>query len=381
MIDPSLIPRFPNEFSLNDFLRFFHPKNINCEPIYSLVGHKNLYFTANGRAALYLILKSMNLKKGAGVGVPLYSCPVVFDAIKSAGLEPIFIDTARESYHPDLTDIQQKAGEMDVLIVIHTFGDPVDMDRLKKVVNLPVIEDCAHSFMSKYKGKLTGTLSEASFFSFSKYISSGGGGMAVFNTIFEKAEEVYGEFSEDSYFGELLEHVRRSYMLLYRRPFYGVFFKLGHFLSESNGTIYRDIKKKRINKIHLYTAMIKMATIKEKIEKQRYNSKILLEELKDTNLILPTERKYVFWNYYLFPVIFSKKSERDGSEKQLRNSGVDTSKLYNQTPQKARKVYGYKNDCTNTEDLVDRILTIPNHYYLTEHEILKIANILRESLK
>jgi dTDP-4-amino-4,6-dideoxygalactose transaminase len=123
-----------------------------------------------------------------------------------------------------------------------------------------------------------------------------------------------------------------------------------------------------------------MVNIKEKIEKQRHNSKILLEELKDTNLILPIEERHIYWNYYLFPVIFSKKSERDKSEKYLRKRGIDTSKLYSQTPQKA-KSYGYENDCANTEDLVDKILTIPNHHYLPKHEILRIAHILKESLR
>ena len=45
----------------------------------------------------------------------------------------------------------------------------------------PVIEDCAHSLLSEYKSKKTGTLGDTSFFSLAKYISAGEGGMIIVN--------------------------------------------------------------------------------------------------------------------------------------------------------------------------------------------------------
>jgi len=54
--------------------------------------------------------------------------------------------------------------------------------------------------------------------------------------------------------------------------------------------------------------------------------------------------------------------------------GVDTAKLWCMTPSTARRFYGYKGDCPNTEDFVDRLLIIPNYYTLKNGEV---SNIIR----
>ena len=54
-------------------------------------------------------------------------------------------------------------------MLVHTFGHPADMDRINKIAkdhNLFVIEDAAPALGSKYKGRLTGTESDISCFSF-----------------------------------------------------------------------------------------------------------------------------------------------------------------------------------------------------------------------
>ena len=58
--------------------------------------------------------------------------------------------------------------------------------------------------------------------------------------------------------------------------------------------------------------------------------------------------------------------------------GVDTAKLYDMTPIVARQFYGYQGDCPNTEKLVDRILTIPNNYSLTDTELLKVIGAIKK---
>jgi len=60
---------------------------------------------------------------------------------------------------------------------------------------------------------------------------------------------------------------------------------------------------------------------------------------------------------------------------------VDTSKLYGKTPLKAKRDYGYKGDCPNTENLADTILVIPNHYTLGQKELSKIGDNLKECMR
>jgi dTDP-4-amino-4,6-dideoxygalactose transaminase len=60
----------------------------------------------------------------------------------------------------------------------------------------------------------------------------------------------------------------------------------------------------------------------------------------------------------------------------LRKKGVDTTKLFSQTPQIAKAIYDYRGDCPNTENIAKSIITIPNHYTLQKKELEKIAGII-----
>ncbi|MDO9580208.1 MAG: LegC family aminotransferase [Bacteroidales bacterium] len=71
-------------------------------------------------------------------------------------------------------------------VPMHTFGHPVKLDELAKVLdkyNIPMIEDSAESLGSYYKGKHTGTYGKMGILSFNgnKIITTGGGGMILTN--------------------------------------------------------------------------------------------------------------------------------------------------------------------------------------------------------
>jgi len=148
-----------------------------------------------------------------------------------------------------------------------------------------------------------------------------------------------------------------------------------------------DIMNKRgfevagIRKSDLGILLKKLVTFKRKVEMQRKNSFFLMGELKDTPLILPYEGKDTYCNYYLFPIRFENKENRDSASNFLRDKGIDTSKLYSETPLKAKRYYGYRGDCPNTEKLADTILAIPNHYTLKEKELLRIVKSVKEVIK
>ena len=103
-----------------------------------------------------------------------------------------------------------------------------------------IIEDCAVSLGSKYKGRLTGTFGDASIFSFelSKTITSCWGGMLLLNTnkhtVIEKMVEFYKKVPEQ----KRSQHLKALFQLgisgiLYRPKLYtmgkyitSIFFKL-----------------------------------------------------------------------------------------------------------------------------------------------------------
>ncbi len=385
---PSLIPRFNLDYSFSDFLygikSCFSSDEFDLKPLGAVFGKTSFFFTNYGRSSLYVILRALNLPKGSKIGVPLYSCTVVFDAIVNAGCVPCFIDIDLNNYTMDPADLKEKIDDLEAVVVIHTFGRPADMDKIKAIAgDKHVIEDCAHSLLSEYKGRKTGTLGNVSFFSLAKYISAGGGGMTIVNNsdLSDSIQREIDALKKPSVLNNLKHSVivyLRSFF--YHKPWFGLFaLPIGLSIEDKvDLTTKRSFDVAGINNNDLCLMLKKLAVFNMNVEKQRENSFFYIKELKDTSVTLPYEGKATYCNYYLFPIKFENKEDRDTASDFLRDKGIDTSKLYSETPLKAKQFYGYTGDCPNTEMLADTILTIPNHYTLKENELIKIVKTAKE---
>ena len=151
------------------------------------VGVNSAFSFGSGRMALYAVLKAMGIGKGDEVILPGYTCAVVPNAIIYCGAKPVYVDIDPKSFNIDISKIEEAiTPRAKAIIAQHTFGLPIDMDRLKetaKKFNLKIIEDCAQALGAEYKKRKIGTFGDAAFFSFelSKVITTGCGGMAVTN--------------------------------------------------------------------------------------------------------------------------------------------------------------------------------------------------------
>jgi len=385
----NLIPRFNHDYRFSDFhfaiKSIFSSDGFDFEPLESIFGKRSFLFTNYGRSSLYVILKALGLPKGSKIGVPLYSCTVVFDAIVNAGMIPRFIDIDCDSYTMDPLDLERKVEDLSAVVVIHTFGRPADMDKIKAIAgDKPVIEDCAHSLLSEYQSKKTGTLGTAAFFSLAKYISAGGGGMIILNNNDYKENFLteVGLLNVSSRLREIKHSLFvYAYSFLYHKPWFGLFaFSLGsHIENRIDISGKRTFSASKIGRSDLGVFLRKLETFREKVEMQRRNSMILLDELGDTNLTLPYERKDTWCNYFLFPILFESKEKRDTAYEYLKNRGIDTAKLWSMTPITARQFYGYNGDCPNTEELADTILTMPNYYTLNNKDLFKVINAIKKT--
>jgi len=384
-LNPNLIPRFNLDYNFNDFIygikSIFQNDNFDFKPLELIFGKKTFLFTNYGRSSLYVILRALNLPKGSKIGVPLYSCTVVFDAIVNAGFVPCFIEI-NDNYTVDPEDLEEKIDDLEAVVVIHTFGRPADMDKIREIAgDKPVIEDCAHSLLSEYKSKKTGTIGDASFFSLAKYISAGKGGMIIVNNnTFADFQREMDALERPSVLNELkhsLTVYARSFF--YHKPWFGLFaLPIGLYIEDKVDIMNkRGFEVSKIGRSDLRAMLKKLESFKKNVELQRRNSFFLIEELKNTSLSLPYESKDTYCNYYLFPIRFESKEERDSASNLLRDKGIDTSKLYSETPSKAKQFYGYKGDCPNTENLADTILVIPNYYTLSQNGLAKIAQIVK----
>jgi perosamine synthetase len=144
-----------------------------------------LYF--RGRVGLYHLLRTLGIGPGDEVLLQAFTCLAVPEAIMAAGAKPVWVDLAPDSVNVSPADCRAKiSARTRALIVQHTFGIPAELGAILDLArehHLALIEDCCHSFASKYSGRLLGTVGDAAFWSFEwgKPIVAGVGGAACFN--------------------------------------------------------------------------------------------------------------------------------------------------------------------------------------------------------
>lgn len=103
---------------------------------------------ASGREALLALLRALNLPAGSEVIIQGFTCVVVPNAIKAAGLRPVYADIDRETLNLTPETVAAVAGPITrVVICQHTFGIPAPTEALRAQCDAQgwmLIEDCAH---------------------------------------------------------------------------------------------------------------------------------------------------------------------------------------------------------------------------------------------
>lgn len=167
------------------------------------VGVKRAVAVVNGTAALHLALLTAGVQPGDEVCMPSLSFVATANAVAYCQAIPHFCDVSEVTLGLDPDKLDHYLSESTTLIngichnkvtgriiravvPMHTFGHPVEMDRLIAVCeryNLILIEDAAESLGSYYKGMHTGSFGKLSAFSFNgnKIITTGGGGAVLTN--------------------------------------------------------------------------------------------------------------------------------------------------------------------------------------------------------
>ena len=385
-----LIPRYNWDYGFTDFISaltcIFARDEGNMEALEKVFGYRPVY-TTSGRASLYVILLSLDLPDGANVGVPLFCCSVVFDAIRRAGLTPRFIDVNTDDYCISPQDLDNKKEELAAVIAVHMFGNPADMDSICSISGkMPVIEDCAQSLFSKYKEQNTGFLSNASFFSFrsGKYVSAGEGS-AIFTAderLHRSIENLVESLDRPSMTQEMV-HCLSTYVksTLYKRPWYGTLgFPVGTTLDKRLNLTAKDgFKPARIKRCDHKIINQRIENFIEKINRQRRNSLYLLENLTLKDVVLPHEKPDCWSNYSQFAIRFRTTEERDFMSTYLFERGIDTAKYMDEIIEIAKMRYDYQGDCPNAERCSKTALVIPNHYTLSAEDIDYIVECVNDA--
>lgn len=386
-LNPHLIPRFNIDYNYKDFLSSLAniKSDLKIDRLNDIFNSGHIYFTNSGRTSLYVILKALNLPEHSNIGVSLYTCVSDFDAIIKAGHNPVFIDIDPDNYTMAPEDLSKKIDQIDAIVVVHALGRLADLDNILKIAGeRPVIEDCAHALLSRYKGKLAGTIGTAGFFSFrtGKYISAGEGGMIVTNDL-DLASKINLEIEHLPSFSTL-EEIKHAFFTLirstlYHRPWFGLIaLPFGKKVESKVDVMNKySFKVGKIRQTDLYVLLRKFRDFDQKVNLNRSNSNFIMEQLKTLNIRLPFEVTGTFSNYFLFPVQFNNNTERENASKMLFENGFDSAKLFSMTPVIAKSRYGYDGNCLNTEHVADKVLVVPHYYTLNRNELIRLCGIIK----
>lgn len=148
----------------------------------------------SGSAALHLSLISLGVRAGDEVFCPSFTYAAVPNAILYCGAVPVFIDNEYGDLHVScgliIDELERRIrGDLTlpkVIIVVHSYGIPMDLSPLKDLCDeysIQLVEDAAGAFGAEYQDRHVGT--EGSFgiisFNLNKIVSTAGGGALLTN--------------------------------------------------------------------------------------------------------------------------------------------------------------------------------------------------------
>ena len=156
--------------------------------------NKRVVALSSGTSAVHLALINCGVKAGDEVLVQSFTFCASSHPITYLGATPVFIDSEKDTWNMDpvllekaIIDRKAKTGKYPKAIVpVALYGMPYKIDRIMEIANkydIPVIEDAAEGFGSRYNGQVLGTFGKYGVLSFNgnKMITTSGGGALITN--------------------------------------------------------------------------------------------------------------------------------------------------------------------------------------------------------
>ena len=153
---------------------------------------KEVVALSSGTAAVHLSLIACGVQPGDEVIVQSFTFCASSHPITYLGATPVFVDSEKETWNMDpalleeaIKDRMAKTGKKPKAIIpVALYGMPYQIERIMEIANryeIPVIEDAAEGFGSRYKGQVLGTFGEFGVLSFNgnKMITTSGGGALI----------------------------------------------------------------------------------------------------------------------------------------------------------------------------------------------------------
>ena len=303
-------------------------------------GVKNCVGVGNGLDALTLIIKAYGFGPGDEIIVPSNTYIATILAISQNGCTPVLVEPDINTYNinPDLIEAAITP-KTKAIMVVHLYGQAVEMEKVWAVAqkyNLKVIEDSAQAHGAMYQGRRTGSLSDASGFSFypGKNLGCLGDGGAVTTNDDDLAKRV---------------RALRNY---------GSEIKYQHLFKGVNS---------RLDEIQAAMLSVKLKYLDQDNQKRRAVARFYRENIVNPQIVLPQVKNEESHVWHIFAV---RCARRDELQKYLSDNGIGTQIHYPIPPHK-QQAYSEWNALSLpiAEQISREELSLPMSPVLTQEEM------------
>ena len=310
---------------------------------------KHCIGVGNGLEALHLILRGYGIGEGDEVIVPSNTYIATWLAVSYAGAKVVPVEPDIRTYNIDPKLIEEKITEKTkAIIAVHLYGQPANMDLINKIAkkyNLKVIEDSAQAHGALYKGRKTGSLGDASGFSFypGKNLGALGDGGAITTNDDELADKI---------------RVLRNY--------------------GSEKKYYNLVKgfNSRLDELQAAILRVKLRYLDQENQKRQNLSQYYLDNIKNEQITLPYVPDYADPVWHLFVI---QHPERDRLQQYLTENGIQTMIHYPVPPHKQEAYVEMNNlDLQVSEKIHRGILSMPISSIMMTSEYIKISKLINE---
>ena len=315
-------------------------------------GVKKAVVCVSGTNALHMSLMLVGVERDDEVLTQALTFIATCNAISYIGAKPVFIDVDKTTMglSPDAMkewlckNAEVKNGQcynkrtghrVKACVPMHTFGHPVRIEEIAQICeeyHIELVEDAAESIGSKYKGKHTGTFGKVGALSFNgnKTITTGGGGMLLFN---------------DEKIGDYCKHITTQAKIPHR----------WEFRHDHIGYNYR------MPNINAALGCAQLENLDKYIADKRETAAAYAEFFKGVDDIeFFTEPENCFSNYWLNVVVLKDRDAQQAFLQETNDNGVMTRpiwELMNRLPM----FENCENDgLKNTIWFADRVVNIPS---------------------
>jgi aminotransferase EvaB len=303
----------------------------------------------SGTDALQIALMAIGIEKNDEVITVSNTAVPTVSAIVSCSAKPVFVDINENDFLINTDLIEKKINKKTKAIIpVNLYGQSSNLENIIKIskkYNIKIIEDCAQSSGAFYKGLPSGSFGHLSAFSFypTKNLGAyGDGGMIITKNkmLYEKCIKL------------------RKYGMskLYYSDVHGI--------------------NSRLDEVQAAILNYQLTKLKSNIIKRRHIAKIYSQNIKNKDLILPTENIDNYHSYYVYVV---RHPQREKIMKYLQNHKIfcNISYPFPIHLMKAYRNFNKKNsDLKITEKLSKEIFSLPMYPELSMEKINKVIETI-----